>query len=827
MTDITKFGENLTSVFKTIGTSISGIDAGSIEKFSALSKAAGYIKNFLNAMTKIEDPDALSGKIDKLFKGIANAINNNIDEATLNKANTLANSLDTIRGSARAVGGGRAQLAGGLRLGAALVMAKKTAVEVAKIAKYGADYAETLNLWTVSMGQFNQQATTFINKMSAAYGISEKTLMNAQAVFKNMLGSLGQISDQAAYTISESVTKMAIDFASLYNVEIDAAMTKFQAALAGQVRPIRTRSGLDITETTTYQLYQSLGGQKTMRQLTITEKRLLAIYAIFKQMGASGALNDMERTINSFANQTRILNEQMTRVKSFSGVILTDWLQTFGVLKNVNAILIFIAEIMKVLANSTQAMKDAASYGADAIMQGVEESAYDAGKAIDEVKGKLLGFDKFRSLSGGEEDAEDLSVDEVLLAALKDYSSIYDGIDSQAEKIAASWLKIFGIEKDAETGAYNVNKKFEGLKNTLGLIAPMLIGIVTTFLGAIAKFSFAKLAVKFKGLGETIQGAFSLKKIGIMALIAAIVYLYRTNEDFRKSVQHLFEVLMKALQSVITPLSKVLGTVSNLLVKILNALAPILTFIVDVVASLIEVLDKLHILEGVVWVLISYFVFYKGLQIGLTIYELIYGLGGLSNAVKLLGTNISKFLTSPKGALTLAVIGFALLADGIFSIINGWDDMSGLERAAAVLKIVAGAAFLAAAAIASMHTAWSLGVAAATIAIGIGAVIASIAMAKSKAASELTTFAEGGLPDKGTLFVAGEAGAEMVYNNPNGQSGVANVKQIEQAMYNALVAYGNTHKGGDNEITVYLDGEVVYRNTTSKAKAHGNVWAKA
>ena len=45
-------------------------------------------------------------------------------------------------------------------------------------------------------------------------------------------------------------------------------------------------------------------------------------------------------------------------------------------------------------------------------------------------------------------------------------------------------------------------------------------------------------------------------------------------------------------------------------------------------------------------------------------------------------------------------------------------------------------------------------------------------------------FADGGLPDKGTMFIAGEAGAEMVYNTPSGQSGVANISQIQQATYN-------------------------------------------
>jgi hypothetical protein len=90
----------------------------------------------------------------------------------------------------------------------------------------------------------------------------------------------------------------------------------------------------------------------------------------------------------------------------------------------------------------------------------------------------------------------------------------------------------------------------------------------------------------------------------------------------------------------------------------------------------------------------------------------------------------------------------------------------------------------------------------------------------------MNDYANGGLPDKGTIFRAGEAGAEMVYNMPNGQSGVANVRQIEQAMYNALARYGEQN-GGAIVVQAYLDGEKVYENTTARAKAQGNVWAKA
>ena len=81
--------------------------------------------------------------------------------------------------------------------------------------------------------------------------------------------------------------------------------------------------------------------------------------------------------------------------------------------------------------------------------------------------------------------------------------------------------------------------------------------------------------------------------------------------------------------------------------------------------------------------------------------------------------------------------------------------------------------------------------------------------------------------DSGTVFRAGEFGkTEAVYTGSNGKTNVANVRQMEQAFYNALSRYG-AEDGGKIVVEAYLDGEKVYQNTTAKAKARGNVWAKA
>ena len=118
--------------------------------------------------------------------------------------------------------------------------------------QYGIDFTEILNLWQTSMRGNIGEARIFIAEMNKAYSIAEATLMKYQATFKNMLSAMGKISEDTAYGLSEALTKMALDFASLYNVSIESGMQKFQAVLSGQVRPIRSISGYDIVENTIF-----------------------------------------------------------------------------------------------------------------------------------------------------------------------------------------------------------------------------------------------------------------------------------------------------------------------------------------------------------------------------------------------------------------------------------------------------------------------------------------------------------------------------------------------------------------------------------------------
>ena len=97
---------------------------------------------------------------------------------------------------------------------------------------------------------------------------------------------------------------------------------------------------------------------------------------------------------------------------------------------------------------------------------------------------------------------------------------------------------------------------------------------------------------------------------------------------------------------------------------------------------------------------------------------------------------------------------------------------------------------------------------------------------KKTAMAKIGRFAGGGFPTEGSLFVAGEKGAEMV-GNIGGRTAVANNDQITTAIYNAVLAAmsqvmaQNGTQPIEIENKLYLDGDQIYTNQQKIAAQRG------
>ncbi len=92
---------------------------------------------------------------------------------------------------------------------------------------------------------------------------------------------------------------------------------------------------------------------------------------------------------------------------------------------------------------------------------------------------------------------------------------------------------------------------------------------------------------------------------------------------------------------------------------------------------------------------------------------------------------------------------------------------------------------------------------------------------------KLSFAANGGMFDMGSLIWAGERGAEIVANAGGGKTGVMNVQQMSEAMYEAVYAAvvaanrGGGGNGGVQSVNVYLDGKQIAATVDKRNKERG------
>lgn len=566
----------IATIIPKIANSFGSLTAEQVEKLKQISNT---FKGF-SYISKLENIDKVFDKID--FDKVTNGFNKLTTAITpfVEKIITAESSLQSLNSILTKVSGKKlSSLTNfanntnvsniglfskfGKRL-FSLAMAKRLGQALANIVQAGTDFTETLNLWQVAMRGNLDLADEFIKKMNKAYGISQNTLMNAQATFKNMVGSLGNISDNVAYQLSESILQMALDFSSLYNVTFENAITKFQAVLSGQVRPIRT-AGYDITENTLYQFYQQIGGTKTQRQLNRTEKQMLALYAVLRQMQASGAVGDLAKTLDNFANQSRMLSENFKELKTYVGLFFQELLQSWGVLKYINAGVIFLTEIVKALVN----------YKTPNFIEGMFESTEAENEALDELQGKLLDFDKFRALDTSASTSS-LAIDQTILDSLKEYRSILDNVNNEARELATKWLKDINILIEDENGNLVINKqRLNDIKNTLIGIVSAIGGILALNFGVIIVKSIIKIT---QSIGLLNGGLLLLDSVIVGTFIFSLVKLIQAFKDGDTTAQILYTSIMAlSIIAFVTLNKQIFITIGTKIGSFFSNIASILT----------------------------------------------------------------------------------------------------------------------------------------------------------------------------------------------------------------------------------------------------------
>lgn len=369
---------NLTSFTNQLGKLkdvMAGLDTLDVDKFSQqMTDLATAIRPFADEMNKVSNGfSAFPSRIQRVITS-TEQYNNTVNRAA-GRTNAWRSALRGI--SVYALFRGASRL-----LGSAISKAT--------------EYTETLNLFTVSMGQYAEEAYNYAQKVSEVLGIDPAEWMKNQGVFNSIITGFGVSGDKAAY-MSKNLTQLAYDLSSFYNISVTDAFQKVQSGIAGELEPLR-RLGYDLSVARLEQERLNLGIETSVNNMTQAEKSQLRYYAMMTQV--TQVQGDMARTLQSPANMLRVLRMQLNLVARELGNVFIPILR--AVLPPLIAVASAIREVIAAIAGLFGVQMQAPDWG-DSFSQiggigGAGEAFEDAmGGAADsakKIKNYLAGFDE-------------------------------------------------------------------------------------------------------------------------------------------------------------------------------------------------------------------------------------------------------------------------------------------------------------------------------------------------------------------------------------------------------------------------------------------------
>lgn len=337
-----------------------------------------------------------------------------------------------------------------INLYAKLRMAKSAVTGIARVISKGiklsSDYTETMNLFTVSMGQYAEEAYNYAQTVSEAMGIDPAEWMKAQGTLMTLVKGFGVAGDRAS-VMSQQLTQLGYDLASFFNITVEDAMTKLESGIAGELEPLR-RLGYDLSQAKLEAVATSLGIDKLVSSMTQAEKAELRYYAIMTQV--TDAHGDMARTLNAPANQMRVLNAQVTQLGRAFGNFFIPLL---------NKVLPYIIASVKVLREVLDVFMDLlgielaeVDFGSDSIAGAtgdVVENLKDAQTEAKKLKSYLIGFDELNVINS---DDDGSALDDLFGTGfdfdLPTYNFMEGIVEQQVDKIMEKWRPAIQWVKD-------------------------------------------------------------------------------------------------------------------------------------------------------------------------------------------------------------------------------------------------------------------------------------------------------------------------------------------------------------------------------------------
>lgn len=350
---------------------IEDLEAADIDKFTQqMTALAAAMKPFADEMQKVSNGfSAFPSKIQKLI-------------TSTEKYNASARKATTTTG--KFTSGLKA-----LNVAAVAITFRKIGHFIAQAVTESNKYQEDLNLFTVALGQYANEAKEYAEYVSDIMGIDPAQWLRNQGIFNTLLTGFGDTAERAQL-MSQNLTQLGYDLSSYANIPIEEAMLKLQSGISGELEPLR-RLGYDLSQAKLQQTALNLGIKESVANMTQAEKAELRYYAIMTQV--TTAQGDMARTLEAPANQLRILQAQLTQAARAIGNIFIPAL---------NAILPYAIAVVQVIREIANALANLAGFKLTEVdYSGVNSAAVGAGSLADNLDDAAGAAKKLKQYTAG------------------------------------------------------------------------------------------------------------------------------------------------------------------------------------------------------------------------------------------------------------------------------------------------------------------------------------------------------------------------------------------------------------------------------------------
>lgn len=263
----------------------------------------------------------------------------------------------------------------------------------------GSDLAEVQNVVDVTFGDMSDKVNEYAKAAMKNVGLSETMAKQFTGNYGAMAKAFGFTTEQA-YEMSTSLTTLAGDVASFYNLDQETAYTKLKSVFTGETASLK-ELGVVMSQTALDSYALANGYGKTTSAMTEAEKVSLRFAFVTDTLSASSG--DFIRTAGGWANQMRVLNLQFDSFKATIGQglinALTPALQMLNrLMEKVNGLAIAFEGLTEQIFGFSNGDNSTGVAATD--MAAVAEAAADTESSLEESSKFLAGFDAMTKVSG-------------------------------------------------------------------------------------------------------------------------------------------------------------------------------------------------------------------------------------------------------------------------------------------------------------------------------------------------------------------------------------------------------------------------------------------